>query len=812
VTRLLSRLLNLTDEGEVVRIWLRFADLWPLWALLAVLGAIAAAAWWCYKPTEAGPLEPVRRGMPAGRGLPARRRWIMAVLRAAAFAIFLLILLQPLIAFERTLGVKPRLAVLLDNSQSMTITDKRTRPEEQLGAARALGLARYGGGEALSASAGEGAREVSRAELLRAVFANRQLALEEKLGRHYDLRYYTFGQKGAASGEKSAAGALGGLKFADSFTDMGAGLRAALGGLRGQPAAGALVVSDGGSNRGEPAADAAGALKTEGLPVFTVGIGLPQARDLQVTGFLCQDVVFINDTVPVFARVRQRGYTGERVTVELKLGEKVLAKKVVTLNGEEEVTVPLSFKPAAKGEFVYRLEVEKRPDELILENNFKEKRIKVIDEAIKVLIVEQAPRWDFRFLKGLLLRDKRVELSCCVREADGRELAAGGMPHYLPRFPAKREELFRYDMIILGDIDAKHFSAEQFKLIEEFVAGGGGGLLFASGPRFTPSSYKGTALEPLVPVVFERQPDRKPLDEMLKPLVQPYRLEITREGVGHEVCRLEESTAANAALWRRLPLHYWHFPARRLKPAAVALAVHGEEQNAYGKVPLIAYQYYGRGKTFYLGFDSTWRWRHEVGSRYFARFWGQTINFLSLAHLLGESKRVQITTDRKLYAAGDDVKISARVLDKSFRPVKAEKVVAEVAVPEAEPSEVELRAVPSQQGMFAGEWLAPETGDYTVTVKGEEAEGRARFAVRMPQLEFDNPAMDEEVMAAVAARSGGKFFRLAELDGLVEAIARSRPMITEEDESPLWDTWGMLVLLVLVLGAEWAVRKRSDLA
>ena len=213
-----------------------------------------------------------------------------------------------------------------------------------------------------------------------------------------------------------------------------------------------------------------------------------------------------------------------------------------------------------------------------------------------------------------------------------------------------------------------------------------------------------------------------------------------------------------------------------------------------------------------MGFDSTWRWRNRVGSRYFARFWGQTINFLSLAHLLGESKRVQISTDRKLYAVGDEVGISARVLDKSFQAVKAERVVARIAVAGAEPAEVELRKVPSQQGMFTGDWLAPVIGDYRITVKGEEAEGRADFAVRQPRLEFDHPAMQEEALRAVAGRTGGRFFRLADLGELSEAISKSKPLVTEEDEKPIWDHWWMLIVLTLVLGAEWLIRKRSDLA
>ena len=344
------------------------------------------------------------------------------------------------------------------------------------------------------------------------------------------------------------------------------------------------------------------------------------------------------------------------------------------------------------------------------------------------------------------------------------------------------------------------------------MAGGGGGLCFAAGVRYNPSTYKDTALEPAVPVVFAAQPESPPEVELFAPLVQPYRLEITREGLNHPVCRLAPSDAGNAEVWRRLPAQYWHFPATRLRPAAVALAVHADARNSFGKVPLVAYQYYGRGLTFYLGFDATWRWRDQVGSTYFARFWGQTINFLSLAHLMGESKRVQISTDRPLYAVGDEVRISARLLDKGFRPVDAPAAVARVALGEQEPREVELRKVENQPGMFAGEHLAAAIGEYTVTVKGEEAEGQAAFAVAAPRLEFDRPAMDRAGLQALAERSGGRYFDLADADKLPEAIARSRPLVTEPGEATLWDRWAVLILVVLLLGAEWLARKTSDLA
>ena len=47
--------------------------------------------------------------------------------------------------------------------------------------------------------------------------------------------------------------------------------------------------------------------------------------------------------------------------------------------------------------------------------------------------------------------------------------------------------------------------------------------------------------------------------------------------------------------------------------------------HAYGPLPLIATHHAGRGKVLFVGTDSTWLWRQNVGDRFFYKFWGQAI-------------------------------------------------------------------------------------------------------------------------------------------------------------------------------------------
>ena len=64
-------------------------------------------------------------------------------------------------------------------------------------------------------------------------------------------------------------------------------------------------------------------------------------------------------------------------------------------------------------------------------------------------------------------------------------------------------------------------------------------------------------------------------------------------------------------------------------PAASVLAWNSSVEGRYGKLPLIAHHYAGRGKVLFVGTDSTWAWRQNVGDRFFYKFWGQGVRFVA---------------------------------------------------------------------------------------------------------------------------------------------------------------------------------------
>src|SRR5207247_10762225 len=138
----------------------------------------------------------------------------------------------------------------------------------------------------------------------------------------------------------------------------------------------------------------------------------------------------------------------------LKLDNQQVASKTITFSGDGEQVVPMRFTPQTAGDFDLEASIEPRPDEAVKDNNSRTQRLRVIDAKIKVLLVDQSPRWEFRYLQAMLLRDRRIELKCFLVEGDKGITRAAGSP-YLAEFPARRDEVFQYDLIILGDVAGK---------------------------------------------------------------------------------------------------------------------------------------------------------------------------------------------------------------------------------------------------------------------------------------------------------------------------------------------------------------------
>jgi len=773
------------------------------WVLLAAV-VIGGLVWWSYwRETR----ELVSN---------ARRRVLLG-LRLLLFSLLLLIVLRPVLAFTVEGRIRRQFVTLVDASASMKIQDPRFDPADLVRAAMAKGVVdwRKGVQQPLGVGLSGKFKTLPRIEVLQSTLKDEDLAILPKLAKEYDVSHFTFGQ-GVAEIGSGASEALAWLDQIDpksQTTALGDAVRELLERKRGQSLAGIFLATDGANNLGTAPLEAARLARAEGVSLYIYGVGITSPRDLIVANLFTQEVAFVKDELPVTVRVRGQGLRGESAKIVLRLGDEVVASKDLAFTDDEEQTVSLPFTPKEIGEYELRASIEPRADEAAKDNNLVSQRLKVIDSKIKVLLVEETPRWEFRYLQSVLLRDRRIDLKCWLVEGDPG-IADGADSPYVKGFPETKEELFKYDLVILGDVAVKDLGGDRLAWLDEFVAKFGGACLFLAGPRHNPAAYRGTALEKILPVELGDEAPRTAGPE------RPTMLELTPQGRSNPMLRLAAKEDENVAVWKRLPKIYWAARVTRAKPAAQILLQDTDPAKAtrFGKMPVVTLHQYGLGQVLYFGTDNSWRWRRNADERYYPILWGQITQKLGLSHLLGGSKRTQLSVDKKSYAVGERVSIYARLYTPEFQPVKDNTVEGSYVIkpegpaPAAEGARqsLTLRALPEQPGMFRGDFTALTPGLHQFSVKSD-AGTVVEFPVAEAKFELGETAMNEALLRQMAELSGGAFFREETLHQLPEMLRSTTERVSSVIDAELWSSPLYFLLLLTVATLEWALRKRAQL-
>jgi hypothetical protein len=835
MTSFLLKLLGarVDDAVQIAKTSLAFRGGIGLGWFIVLLLALGAVFVWIY-----------RTGPP---NLSLSRKATLAALRISFIALVLLLLMRPILSLTVEGSVRRLLVLLFDTSASMQIKDPRLAPDDQKRAAIALDVIDPAAGLAqnLDRSRLSQLEQVARMDVLKAALKNPRLNLLPRLDSEFDLDAFSFGQGVAPIAARKDAPTNGiaqpdsarispdqfnwveHLRATNPGTAIGDAIREVINRKRGQPLAGVVLVTDGANNSGSEPREAAALLRQEGVPLYTYGVGMTSPRDIIVGNIFAPEITFVKDEVTITVRVRSQGLKGESAQLMLKLDGQQVAGRTVNFSADGEQVVQMRFTPQKQGEFDLDASIEPRPDEAVKDNNSRTQRLRVIDAKIKVLLVDQAPRWEFRYLQAMLLRDRRIELKCFLVEGDPA-IARGDNTPYIAQFPSKKEELFKYDLVIFGDVDPKSISPAQLENLNELVSKFGGALVMVAGRRFSPLAYRRTIMENLLPVEFDTptlEPGRDAVAD------KPIHLELTAAGRASPMLRLSDNDEENIAVWKQLPPLYWVARVSRPKPAAEVLLVDPDpaRESRFGKMPVIAAQQYGLGQVLYVGTDNTWRWRKNAGDLYYTALWGQIAQRVSIQRLLGGSKRTQLTTDRQNYRTGDRISIYARLYGPGFEPVQEPSVKGFFALRPTEGSpppttttntaaaprntatpEITLRPLPEQPGLYRAEFVAPAPGNYQFWVE-PDANTLLDFNVTEPGFELGETAMNEGLLQEMASRTGGAYFREEDLYKLPETISLKTERVRSPLEVELWASPLYFLALIGVVTAEWILRKMSFL-
>ncbi len=454
MTELLLKLLGtpMDDALAISKTSLAFRGGVPLpWIIFGAL-VLGILTWWSYAWTPQTISRP--------------RKYLLTSLRLVFFLLVLGLLLRPILALTVEGSIRRSLVMLIDESSSMNIKDPRVDAADQKRAALARNILEpdKGLGQPLNAVRAREVEQMARVEVVRSAMKNPRLNLLPRLEKNFDLDPFTFGQ-GVAQLSRPETKTNESRKIDDytwvdklapasPLTPIGDSLREVINRKRGQPLAGIVLVTDGANNSGSQPRDAAAQLRSEGVPLYIYGVGITSPRDIIVANLFAPDVTFVKDEVSVTVRVRSQGLSGQSAKVKLQLDSTTVAEKEILFGADGEQVVALNFTPQNQGQFELTASIDPREDETVKENNSATHSIRVVDSKIRILLADQSPRWEFRYLQAMLLRDRRVDLKCFLVESDPA-IARGTNTPYMDHFPARQEEIAKYDLVIFGDIDPR---------------------------------------------------------------------------------------------------------------------------------------------------------------------------------------------------------------------------------------------------------------------------------------------------------------------------------------------------------------------
>jgi hypothetical protein len=802
----------LSTGGEGVSI--TFAHAWPLWAWLLIGVACVGVALWSYSRLTGA----------------QRWRWTLAGLRALTLLLLAVLIAGPQLEKQNERVERDWVVMMVDRSGSMGVADV-----EGIGGA---------------------ARRATRDEQLRRVLSDAAPAFDE-LARKRGVAWLGF-DAGAFELPISGVQTPEGVRLRPRLdepsvarTALGASLEQALRRHAAKPIAGVVVLSDGRSFDA-PSRATIQQLQERQVPLFVVALGSASAQpDAALARVDAPGAAFAGDLIPVTVDVEAQGAEGALGAAGLRGRLQLVDARGIVLDerelapGTASQRVTLSARGPAPEEqgpgddggtpsattvdWSVRLVLDE-PD-LSQENNAQAVRIEVASRPIRVLYLDGSPRWEYRYLKNLLLRERSIRSTATLLASDRRYIQEG--TDRIDALPRTLAEWQPFDVVILGDLRPALLTNEAWESLREHVAERGAGVLWIGGEGFTPGAWLGTPLEDLLPFA---PPSRG--DVGVRAFASPVLLGPGPAADAYAVLQLGERVGdpwpealSDASLgW---PVLRWaqRIEPAWLKPSAETLAVARGASSDEGASPLVMTMRFGAGRSVYVATDETWRYRYGRGEALPERFWIPLVRMLARGSLGRTGKPALLEASPTTALVNQPVRVTLRLIDQSLIEKRPASVALRVS---ARPPEGAAGGVSSRDGVelvlrpegaqeagapvatFAALWIPDAPGLVDITPTEPLLAGLdlgASVRVVAPEDEMRRPQADHEALANLAQETGGKVLATNALATLPEVLPnRELRLLAAPTIETLWDKPIVLIALLALLAAEWIGRRLLRLA
>ena len=741
---------------------------WPwstyVWAVLALALIVALALGYAKLGGGRTPVERIGLG----------------TIRTGLLGALLLILLEPILVVSVEEPRRGHVVVLLDDSRSMAIADH----DDDWGGGAAQRIA------FIKDRFGPGAGNIAR-----------------KLEARFTTHFYRF------SGTTESIESENSLSASHPRTDIANALNHVREALSDTALSAVVLVSDGADASLGSLEIALLKMRARGTPVHTVGVGVERyPLDLEIAALPLPKRVLPGDTLHADLVLSHRGLDGKEVRLTVENEGSVIYQQPVTIEPDrpsQPLRVPIVLNEPGPNRLEFR--VDPVAGELVRENNLDVAVVNVAREKIDVLHFEGEPRFEVKFLRRAIADDASIRLVSMVRTAENKfyRLGVKDADELAGGFPVEPKDLFTYRALVLGSVEATALTAEQQQHIVDFVSRRGGGLLLLGGSRaFAAGGYAGSPLIPLLPVVLPEPGPRFRAMVQIRP---------TEAGLAHPLTQFETGSGEMGEMmaWPSLPTLTMVNPIRIAKPGATILlqGINGADESLVA----LAYHRYGRGTVAVLPVRDTWRWQMHrdipVEDQTHELFWRRLLRWLSRP----AAGRIAIDTSPDHVAPGDSVRVWVEVRDDEFRPLTVAGAKLQITSPLGDERTQSLSRTAGEGGTYVAKFVAHESGRYELKVQlpgvpPATAGELAIVEVTPHGRELHRSELRRSLLERIAERTGGRYFPAREADGIADAIESGERGRIITRRLPLWDMPAIFLVIFLLAGTEWLLRRRWKLA
>jgi uncharacterized membrane protein len=739
---------------------------WPKWMLVVLIVAAGAALAWLIR-SRLAQAAPVMRGW---------RAWIIWGLQTLLAAVLLVLLWQPAITVAELKPQQNIIAVLVDDSRSMAISEDGSTRQAQ--AVKAL-----------------------------------ENGVLDSLNRSFQTRLYR------VDAAPARIDSLKNLQPNAPSTRIGDSLKQLTEETSDLPIGAVVLLSDGGDNSGGIDADAISGLRARHIPVHTVGFGHERAsHDVELDDAVVAPRALADSRLAAKITLHQHGFSGAAVNLtvrDVSTGQaKVLASRSIRLGPDgNRQTETLMFNAGGAGAKTLQISATPIPGEENAANNTLSRVVNVGSEPRRILYVEGEPRWEYKFIRQAEEDDRMVQIASMDRTSQNKVYRQGisGPKELADGFPSRPEDLFGYQGLIVGSVEAGYFTPNQQELIREFVDRRGGGLLLLGGQfALADGGWNASNLIDLLPTTlpnavgtFHREADPRNGSTHTTSELAP-------AGMDSIITRLVDDPSANVEKWKKLPYLMDYEDPGAPKPGATVLANMVTPEGR--KLPLLVTENFGRGRTAIMATGGSWRWQMSspLGDTAHDLFWQQLLRWV----VSDTPGHVTASVPSQVLLDNGAVTFTAEVRDQQYNPAADAKVEAHVLGPSGVSALVEMEPVPDSPGQFQGAWSAPSTGAYLVeiTANSGAAKELGRDVLTFQRMdgvaEQFHTEQNRDLLERLATQTGGQYWKPAELGKLASSIPFSEAGVTMRETKDLWNLPLVFLVLLLLRFCEWWLRRK----